>query len=427
MLDFMAEKSLLGSILISPKETIPIARSIVRADDILDRRIRAAYIAACELADEGGTVDPVTVMKRAERTKAGTDGALMMDCMDTALTAANIKAYAQAVHDDATRRSIQALGMELAGNQQADPHELLRNAISKLQGIQTGSSAKPEEPTDTAVAFLNELQDTSEGKRRPFLSTGFDRLDKLLGGGLAAGGLITLAARTGTGKTTAGLCIADNVAAAGNAVLYVSLEMTKSQIMARRVGRLARLSYNRLQRGDIAPDDTETWDRITDAISKISKRPLYISDKPATETDVELKARSIPGLSLILIDHLGLIKSDNSRANLYQQTTETSHALKMLALSLGIPCLSLCQLNRESEGRPDHRPGLADLRNSGAIEEDSDSCIILHRPAMYLPESERPKPWEDQFLEINVAKNRHGTTGQESFIFRGLVATIAEK
>lgn len=426
MHDFLAESSLIGSLLLSPTETMPIARSIVRADDILDERYRAVFIAVCELTDANKTVDPVTVLEQTKRHTQSVDSKMLLRCMDEVCTAANIRVYAESVHSNSIRRNIQELGTELAEDSPLTPQEILRSAISRLQELQTGSSTRPEEPADVANAFFNELSEAAAGIRKPFISTGFSKLDELLGGGLAASGLITLAARTGIGKTTAALNIADNVAQAGNPVLYFSLEMSKSQIMARRVGRYAGLSYNKLQRGDIEKDDHSTWKRVSDTLSVLSQRPLYISDTPVTISDIELKARSIPGLSLIVVDHMGLIRSENLRANLVQQTTETSHSLKMLALSLGVPILSLCQLNRESEGRSDHRPELAELRNSGAIEEDSDAVLLLHRPAAYFPEVDKPKPWEEQKLEIIAAKNRHGTTGSETFSFYGLTNRIME-
>ena len=426
MYDDLAEKSLLGSILISPQETLPIARGIIHADDILDTRIRASYIAACELADAGEVIDPVSIKSSAEKRVKSVDSQLYVDCMQDALTAANIRVYAQAVHDAAIKAEIQAVGLSLADDNGQSSQELLRSGIARLQELQKGSNARPEEPTETAMQFFNYLSDAAAGKVKPFLSTGFKRLDALLGGGLVNSGLITLAARPGVGKSVVGLNIADNVAEAGHSVLFVSLEMSKYQLMCRRVGRYARLSYNQLQRGDIAADDKNIWGRITDALSVLGQRPLYISDKPSSISDVELKARAIPELALVVLDHMGLLRPDNPRANLYQQTTEASHMEKALALSLGVPVLSLCQLNREIEGRPDHRPCLADLRNSGAIEEDSDAVIFLHRPEMYLKEQDRPKPWDKQTLELSVAKNRHGATGMNSFEFFGMSSAIHE-
>jgi Replicative DNA helicase len=427
LIDLTAEKSLLGAVLISPRGALPVARSRIKASDILHEDVRAAYIAACELADAGETIDPVTVIKQAGVRGENITGSLLADCMNTALTAANIEFYADAVHDGAIKRVIQELGAELSEDSPEPPQEILRSAICRLQDLQLGSNIKPEAPVDDAMAFYTALREASEGKQKPFLQTGFKTLDELLGGGLVSAGLITLAARTGTGKTVMGLCLADNIAAKGHQVLYVSLEMGRGQIMARRVGRLTGLSYNLLQRGTIQADDNTKWSRIAAALSLLSKRPLFISDKPATIVDVELKARSIPGLRLIVIDHMGFLKPENPRSSLYQQTSEASHALKMLALSMNVPILSLCQLNRENEGRIGHRPGLADLRNSGAIEEDSDAVILLHRPSTYLLEEERPRPWEEQELDVIIAKNRHGATGEARFAFRGMTADVLEK
>lgn len=408
----LAEDSYIGALLISPLEVLAATRGLVRVADFQGSASRAVYRAACELADLGETIDPVTIKGRVGQEV--TDDYLV-ECMEVTITAANAVEYARAVHEDAVGREIRTICAGSAVDKTTPPEELLRDTITQLQDLQTGSNANVQEPAETARDFFVRLTDDSY---RSFTPTGYDSLDTVLGGGLVTSGMIALAARPGVGKTMLGLCIADNVAATGTPVLYISLEMDKYQLMCRRVGRIAGLSYNMLQQGRVT--DAETKNKVTEALSTLMTRPFYIEDKPASLMDVELKARGIKGLGLIVIDHLGLLRS-NIKGSRYEIVTEISHGIKRLAQSLGIPIVALAQLNRENEGRNDKRPRLSDLRDSGAIEEDCDAVALLHRPGV-----EGLKPWESQPLEIEVAKNRHGYTGRAEMLFYGLTARIVE-
>lgn len=142
----------------------------------------------------------------------------------------------------------------------------------------------------------------------------------------------------------------------------------------------------------------------------LSERPFYICDTPSSMEDIERQARSIKNLALIVVDHIGLVKSKTSGSR-YEIMTDTAHRLKQLALSLQIPIIALCQLNRQSLQRDGKRPTMADLRDSGAIEEDSDVVCLLFREAEYRPKDKQPKPWELQTVDFIVDKNRHGMTG----------------
>ena len=239
---------------------------------------------------------------------------------------------------------------------------------------------------------------------------------------VVSSGLITLAARPGTGKTTAALNLAERVAEQGKAVLYFSLEMDSRQLWARRVGAYSGLSYSKIYRGDIANAD---FARLNKATEMLSQHPFHIYDKPCSIEDVERITRSTDAPALVVIDHIGLIKNSSGRSR-YELMTDTAHRLKQLALSTGVPILALCQLNRQSEARESKLPTVADLRDTGAIEEDSDVVMLLHRPAVYADEENRPAPWEEQELQIIVGKNRHGMQGVVSLAFVGMTARIRE-
>ena len=301
-------------------------------------------------------------------------------------------------------------------------------ALQKLQELLSKKEAGTLSPMEAASSVMDYILSAYEGKTKPFISTGYKDLDNQLGGGIVSSGLFTLAARPGTGKTTAALNIADNIAAAGRTVLYISLEMGLEQLWTRRAANLSGLGYNDIFAGRIRKDDNQ-WQRLTDAFTVLSERPLIIRDKPSTIDDIELEARCTKGLDLLIVDHIGLIRQlpEQKFFSRYEFMTNIAHRLKQLALSLHVPILALCQLNRGSEQRNDKKPNMADLRDSGAIEEDSDVVCLLFRESQYLPDESKPKPWEKQTIDFIVDKNRHGCTGTVTLDFYGINAKIIEK
>ena len=423
----LAEYSLLGAILLGNEDALKAARQIVKASEIKQPQIKACYEAACKLADAGKPVDVSVIQAEAQKSGCVVEDSYLIKAMEVTVTAANVTMYATAVHENWQTRQLQELGSRLMGAEVEDPKDVIRDALDSLQSIQQSTTTKFDNPTDTMMDFYDYLIQTSTSSRAPFLSTGFHELDESLGGGMVSPGVITLAARPGVGKSMMALNIAENVAAAGNAVLYVSLEMSKNQLLARRVGKLSGVSYNRIMRGDIkdTANGASEWTKVTQAMSQMSERPLYIADRTCGMADIEIMGRSVPDLRLLVIDHMGLIQHETS-GKLYEQVTATSHEILALSKKLNVPVLSLCQLNRESENRNDKKPKLADLRNSGAIEEDSDVVMLLHREAMYLPKENQPNPWEAQRMDVDIAKNRHGTTGEVAMKFIGLTGSIWE-
>lgn len=426
----LAEYSLLGAILIGGERALKTARKIIKASEINEEKIRTCYEAACGLADAGKPVDVSVIQAEAQKRGCTVENKYLIQAMDVTVTAANVGVYAEAVHENWQTRQLQELGARLMASEIEDPKDVMCEALEKLQNLQKNSRTGFDNPSDSVMDFYENIIRTSNGEKQPFLSTGYTQLDGALGGGLASPGVITLAARPGVGKSMMALNIAENVAAAGNPVMYVSLEMSRNQLLARRVGRISGVSYNKIMRGEIRNeerrDGRSEWNRVTSALAAISERPLYIADKTCGMAEIEMMGRSVEGLRLLVIDHMGLVKRENANGKLYEQVTATSHEILALSKKLEVPVLSLCQLNRESTKRNDKKPNLADLRNSGAIEEDSDAVILLHREAMYLPKEMQPNPWEAQHLNVDVAKNRHGATGEVEMKFLGLTGSIWE-
>ena len=414
---FDAECSLAGCLLCDTEPTFQQIRGIVDAGDFLSADAAAVYSAAAALLRDKRACDPVLIQEEAARQGAALSNEYCAEVMRLYVTTANAAETARVVHEAAQRRAGRAIGLSLA-----DDSITPVDALARLQELLTAQSSKIHSPMEAANAVMNYISAAASGETRPFLPTGYASLDRQLAGGLAAGGLITVAARPGTGKTTAALNIAENVAAAGGKVLYISLEMTEAQLWACRAACVSGLSRSAIYGGRIPGED---WPKLNAAFDLLAQRPFVIRDLPSTLEDIEREARCIDGLALIVVDHIGLIKP-TEKGSRYEQMTATAHALKQLALSLRVPILALCQLNRQSEQREGKRPTMADLRDSGAVEEDSDVVCLLFRGAQYLPPDKQPAPWEMQEIDFIVDKNRHGTTGIVTLDFCGLTSRITE-
>lgn len=420
----IAEISVAGCILVNPTEALPTVRAIVQAADFANENARAVFRAACELADEETPVDPVTIQNKAREFGSELSNEWLRETMNGYITTANIAVNSNIVRENAILRAAKDIGMSLEmGN--LTPAE----AAEQLQSALSGQRSTLPTPQEDGIAFFQYLSDASSGKTKPFLSTGFPGLDDTLGGGLVSHGLITLAARPGIGKTVMALAIADNVAAAGGKVLYESLEMSREQLWARRVANRSGVSYSKLQSGKFTDgkNDQQQWQAVSKAIAQLTELNVIINDQNSKLDDIERHVRAAGKLDLVIVDHMGFIIPDKPNAELYWTTTMVSHRLKRLAKATGIPILMLCQLNRASEQRMDKRPNLADLRNSGAIEEDSDAVIGLYREDYYKQGDDAPKPWEPQTMEVITLKNRHGQTGTNYFDFVGMISSVRER
>lgn len=412
-----AEQHIAGCLLVDPLMTLDEIRNIVLADDFADRLCRSIYTACIELSNAGEAIDPVIVQNRIQQNGEVVDTNKLVEIMRGYLTTANVTAHAEIVHNAAQQRRAEAIGLQLAGSGLS-----VGEAVRSLQELQRGSTSVLKSPKEYMQEYADRVAAIDEGRLTPCLSTGYASLDEVLNGGLVSGGLITLAARPGTGKTSIALNISERIAKAGKTVLYVSLEMPREQILGRRAGIISGLIFGRIEKGTMSDDDRR---RLTNAEVRMAGEPFYIHDKPCTVDDVERLVRSLKDVAAVFIDHIGLLKNTSGRTR-YEQMTDISHRLKQLALSTGVPIVALCQLNRNCEGRNDKIPTMADLRDTGAIEEDSDVVALLHRPNMYAPEDQKVKSWEGQPFCIIVDKNRHGVQGTVDFTFCGANARILE-
>lgn len=397
-----AENSVIGSILVDPR-CLPAVSEIVSPDDMAFEINRAIYKAALDLTRDGKIVDPVTI-----KQKAGIDSdKYLVDLMNYTATARNAELYAHEVRKESMRRQIVSITQEAMDGIEAEPREIIAEMQRKLEAVEKRDTLAELATPDEAMLMFYDHRDEVDRGGKGCLPTGLAPVDKILGGGLLNSGLYILAARPAMGKTALALQILDNMAQYGP-VLFVSLEMDIDQIEARRVGRVSGLPGDKLLMGRLTDQD---YERVADAADKIRALPVSINKKEsATVTDIGHMARKVNGLKCIVVDYLGKITPENKKNGRYEYMTEISGDLKTLARKFHVPVLALAQLNRANTERGNKRPMMSDLRDTGAIEQDADGIMFLHRDDYY-EEKQEKDPWEPSELDIIVEKNRHGRTG----------------
>lgn len=407
MFDFtVAENSAVGCFLIDSR-CLPMIREHISSPEVFaSAPCRKAFAAACKLADGGQPIDPVTVGRTA-----GLDNAFLVDCMDIVPSCNGAETYAKAVTEGFQRRQLRELGDKLQADSlslETDTTQLLAEARAALDGLsETQGDNAASSPSDSLRDFLSFRAEVNEGKRQA-VKTGFPSLDGVLGG-FAQGGLYVIAARPGVGKSALGIALADMMARE-RTVLYASLEMSAEELNARRVAAFssAPCTFGKLLFGKTSVEEDAA---IINACGALAERKLHILAVPTlTVPQLEIQVRNIHA-QVVMVDYLGLLSTTDRKATEYERITRISGDLKRLAKRLGCVVIALCQLNRESTtGSADTRPKLSQLRSSGAIEQDADGVLLLHRPEYGQSETQR-NPAEPQQFFVDVAKNRHGRTG----------------
>lgn len=403
------EQYLCGAILISGDAVMKAIRGIVTPDCFQLEAYRAIFTAALCLLEDGTPIDPVSIAATAKRQGVELSNKLLLELMEIVPTAANCVDYAHRVAEDARKRRIKALAERIQADEISTSDELLAALQREAQAIQGSNYQRGLlSPVDTLRRFMDYVVKAGE-KRDNFISTGFPRLDDILGGGFIRGGLYILGARPAVGKSTFALNLADGIA--GN-LLFLSLEMSPEQILAKRVSRLTGYTASKLLSGQL-PD--KAWEAVAMATTSIDKGGVYINSRyDLTVQEIHLLAQSVPELRCIILDYLGLIQPATRSGSTYEQVSAISRELKRMAVSLNVPVVCLCQLSRKIEERKDKKPMLSDLRDSGAIEQDADGVLFLYREDYY---TGSPADGFPSTVELTVAKNRHGKTGEDQFNF----------
>ena len=297
---------------------------------------------------------------------------------------------------------------EYARDEEGTATQLMDMAEQKLYDIRQGKDNSELIPIDKVIIGTYDRLQKLTGEDRDLylgLSSGFSRLDAMMTG-LNKSDLILLAARPGMGKTSFALNIATNVAKKYEKdVVVFSLEMSSEQLVSRILSSEAQISSQDLRLGKLSPDQ---WVQLAASADILSKTNMYLDDTPGiTVAEMKAKVRRLKNLGLIVIDYLQLMTGSGRSENRVQEVSKITRNLKIMAKELNIPVIVLSQLNRSAEQRPDHKPMLSDLRESGSIEQDADIVMFLFRAGYYDKEIENPN-----VAQCILAKNRHGSTGE---------------
>jgi replicative DNA helicase len=425
-----AEQSVLGGVLLDSTAWDKIA-DILQEQDFYRYEHRLIFRHIAMLTDHAKPVDAITVAEslenNAELEKIG--GLVYLGSLaQNVPSAANIRRYAEIVRERAVMRKLAEVGSEIATSAYnpggRDAGQLLDEAESRVFEIaesgergRQGFVAIPPLLTQV-VERIETLYSRDNASDVTGIATGFTDLDSMTSG-LQPGDLVIVAGRPSMGKTAFSVNIAEHVALEVNKpVAIFSMEMGGTQLAMRMIGSVGRLNQHTLRTGKLEDDD---WSRMTHALGRLNEAPIFI-DETAALNSLELRSRARrlhrqnDGLGLIVIDYIQLMSSTSSKGgeNRATEISEISRSLKSLAKELHVPVIALSQLNRSLEQRPNKRPIMSDLRESGAIEQDADLIIFIYRDEVYNPDS-----GDKGKAEIIVAKQRNGPIGSVNLTFRG--------
>ncbi|MGQ0442374.1 MAG: replicative DNA helicase [Methylophilaceae bacterium] len=425
-----AEQSVLGGLLLENEALDKIA-DILTAQDFYQHDHKTIYEHIAKLIERNRPADIVTVAESLESTAELSQiggiaylGALAQNTP----TAANIRRYAEIVRERAIMRKLVVVGSDIAGSAYhpngRDAQQLLDEAEAKIFQIAEGRNRKsdgfvdiktllPQVAERIDALFSRENQSDVTG-----IPTGFADLDSMTSG-LQGGDLIIVAGRPSMGKTAFSLNMAENVALdTGLPVAVFSMEMASTQLAMRMIGSVGRLDQHRMRTGRLADED---WEKLTTALGRLNEAPIFIDEGAGLSSfDVRARARRLHRqcgkLGLIVVDYLQLMSAPAGRQgeNRATEISEISRSLKALAKELDVPVVALSQLNRSVETRPDKRPVMSDLRESGAIEQDADLILFIYRDEVYNPDSV-----DKGTAEIIIGKQRNGPIGRVRLTFIG--------
>lgn len=415
-----AEQSVLGGLLSDPEamDRIPFleAAHFYRQDHrYIFEEIQRQHAAT-------RTPDPITVAERlGEKIENGLQYLIQM--RSTEPTGARIRTHADIVVEKAKRRALIAMSDEMAvaafGIQ--EPQEIADFFVGRMEALMRRKTMQePQRMSSLMNAYVQVLEQRRTGEIRP-VATGFEDLDDILGGGIERGTVAVLAGRPSMGKSAMALCIGGNVSAGGDVTCFLSMEMSKDQVLDRRVSAMAEIPLQWLRRPDI--DDSQ-WSSLTRAIQMSETQDFFIDDQTALNMmAIRAKARKIKRsagrLDLLAIDQLSFIAGSKlERRN--EQISEYTRALLALAKELDCAILLLCQLSRKCEERPNKRPLLSDLAESGSIEQDAATIIFAYRDEVYNENSP-----DRGTAELIVAKQRQGRIGTARLAYLGAQTRFA--
>ena len=415
-----AEQSVIGAMLLD-KEAIVVASEILSGDDFYGRQYGIVFDAMIELHNEAKPVDVITLQNRLKEKDVPPEVSsleFIKDIIDTVPTSANIKYYANIVSEKALLRCLIKTNEEIANTCYVgkEPLEdILADTEKKIFNLVQHRSTEEFVPIRQVVAnALKKIELASRsGGAVTGIATGFIDLDYRTAG-MQPSDLVLIAARPSMGKTAFVLNIAEYVAFHSNQTVAIfSLEMSKEQLVNRLFSLESRVDAQKLRTGRLDDND---WEKLIESAAVIGKSNLIIDDTPGISiSEMRSKCRKYKlehDLKMIIIDYLQLMTGNGKSDSRQQEISDISRSLKALARELQVPVLALSQLSRAVEQRPDHRPMLSDLRESGAIEQDADVVMFIYRDDYYNKDSEMKG-----IAEIIVAKQRNGPIGTVNLVW----------
>ena len=421
--DIEAEQAIIGSML-TDKDAVISAIEVLKPNDFYREDNKTIYEAILNLYSRSEPVDIITVRAELESMgKLDNVGGLeyLAELPEKVPTTANASKYIKIVEEKSTLRNLIKTAneiIELGYNPTEDVDDIMEGAEKKIFNIMQDKEQKSYSPLkDVLVESFTKLEELYNRKQHiTGVPSGFTDLDYRTAG-FHGSELILIAARPAMGKTAFALNIASNAALRANVPVAVfSLEMSKEQLVNRILSSESMVDSNKIRTGKLEEDD---WAKLAETIGPLSEGEMYIDDTPGISiTEIRAKCRKLKiekNIGLVDIDYLQLIQGTGKRnGSREQEISEISRSLKILAKELDVPVIALSQLSRAAEQRPDHRPMLSDLRESGAIEQDADIVMFLYRDDYYNPDSEKKN-----IAEVIIAKHRGGSTGTVELLWLG--------
>jgi replicative DNA helicase len=411
--DELAEKSLLGAILTAPK-LIPSIIDTISQRSYYQPKHQLIHAAIIDMFTRGDAIDPVTVGAELEsRGEAGRTGGApyLVDLIQTVPLVQNANEYAAVIVEKARLRSLAELGVRLQQLAYADGYDSSEVYAQAAQFIQ-----KMEEPDSTGTSTFDQLMSDwrmNDGSSVECIPTPWWQVNDWLNGGLAKGRLVTIGGRPSVGKSLGGLNIAAFAAENGHPAVFFSLEMSRPEVTNRILACGGDVELGSLIRRRL---ESDSLGRIDEYANQFSKMPLWVDDRErVTVEQIAARCRMIPNLQVAVVDYLQLVTASDTRVSREQQVAHISRSLKIMARELDIAVVVAAQLNRGpvKDGKP-RDPTIADLRESGAVEQDSDQVLLLHRPED-----------DEAVVRMICGKNRTGRTGVADLLFEGRFARLS--
>lgn len=408
-----AEQSVLGSIIVDPS-CLSIVLDYVTVDSFYSERNRQLFAAIVTLFSSGENIDVITLLHAAEAEHifkdTGEAQVYIAQLAEIVPTSSHVESYAKIVQEKKYLRDLNRTAKDIMAETKSgemDASSLMDLAEQRIFEIRQGKDSRGMESISSVILdAYDQLQRLAGEDREEYLGipTGFSSLDRVITG-LNKSDLLLVAGRPGMGKTSFCLNVAEHVARTQDKTVAVfSLEMSSEQLVTRLLSSEAGIPSNKFRTGDMTPDE---WMRLATSAQVLSQSHMLIDDAAGiTVPEMKAKLRRVKNLGLVVIDYLQLMTSGGRRTdNRVQEVSEITRGLKIMAKELDVPVITCSQLSRGPESRTDHRPALADLRESGSIEQDADIVMLLYRDAYYNQDSDDPA-----VAECIVAKNRHGET-----------------